>query len=341
VATSVTSPTTHIGPAAALVSIDEIEAARDRLRGVTVRTPLLHSPDLSSELGADVRFKCESLQRAGAFKLRGAYILLSHLEEDTRARGVLTYSSGNHAAGVALAGQLLGAPVIAVMPVTSPEIKRANVRRFGAEVVLEGYTTVERRARAEAIAAETGRVVVPGFDDRRVITGHGSIGGEIVDEWPEVDMVLVPCGGGGLLSGIAAAIKGVKPEASVIGVEPAAAPSMTAALAAGVPVLLERSTTIADGLAAVRVAELTLAHTQALVERIVTVEEEALRDATAWLFLREKLVVEFSGAAGVAALRAGALETRGRRIAVVLSGGNIDPSSIRALFSDSPAVPSA
>jgi len=340
VASTVTSPIQH-ADTPPLVSLDELEAARERLREVVVRTPLLPSPDLSATLGANVRLKCESLQRAGAFKLRGAYNFLSQLDAETRARGVVTYSSGNHAAGVALAGQLLGASVIAVMPVTSPEIKRANVRRFGAHVVLEGYTTVERRARAESMAAETGRVVVPGFDDRRVMTGHGSIGLEIVEEWPEVDMVLVPCGGGGLLSGVAAAVKAVRPSARVVGVEPTAAPSMTAALAAGAPVLLERSTTIADGLAAVRVSELTLAHTQALVERVVTVEEQALRDAATWLFLREKLVVEFSGAAGVAALRAGLLETRGCRIAVVLSGGNIDPSSIRELFADSQPGPSA
>jgi threonine dehydratase len=191
---------------------------------------------------------------------------------------------------------------------------------------------VERRRRAEAIAAETGRTVIPGFDDRRIMAGQASIGVEIAEEWPEADTIVVPCGGGGLLGGIAAAVTPVLRAPRVIGVEPVAAPSMTAALAAGAPVLLAPTRTIADGLAAVRVSDLTLAHVKALVHSVVTVEEDALREATTWLFLREKLVVEFSGSAGVAALRSALIESRGRRVVVVLSGGNIDPAAIHELF---------
>ncbi|MDB4892719.1 MAG: Threonine dehydratase, catabolic [Gemmatimonadetes bacterium] len=316
-----------------LVTADEIADARARLHGIALRTPLVASPELSAITGAEIRLKCESLQCGGSFKIRGAFNYLSQLEDSQRKRGVVTYSSGNHAQGVALAARLLGSHAIAVMPLSAPAIKQEGARRLGADVVLEGYTSVERRTRAEAIAAETGRTVVPGFDDRRIVAGQGTIGLEIVEDWPEVDTVLVPCGGGGLLAGIAVAIKSLSPNARVIGVEPVAAPSMTAALAAGAPVLLERTRTIADGLAAVRVSDLTLAHVRALVHEIVTVEEEALRAATAWHFLHDKLVIEFSGAAGVAALQTDRVQMRGRRIAVVISGGNIDPSAMTELFS--------
>ena len=311
----------------------EITAARARLDGVAARTPLVASPELSAIMGAEIRLKCESLQSGGSFKIRGAFNYLSQLDDAALKRGVVTFSSGNHAQGVALAARLLGTHAVAVMPLSAPAIKQEGARRLGAEVVLDGFTSVERRTRAEAIAAETGRTVVPGFDDPRIVAGQGTIGFEIIEDWPDVDTVLVPCGGGGLLSGIAVAIRCLSPDVRVIGVEPVAAPSMTAALTAGAPVLMDRTRTIADGLAAVRVSDLTLAHVRALVHEIVTVEEEALRAATAWHFLHDKLVVEFSGAAGVAALRSGRIETRGRRIAVVISGGNIDPSAIIELFS--------
>jgi threonine dehydratase len=318
---------------AALVTPGEITAARARLDGVAARTPLVASPELSAIMGAEIRLKCESLQSGGSFKIRGAFNYLSQLDDAALKRGVVTFSSGNHAQGVALAARLLGTHAVAVMPLSAPAIKQEGARRLGAEVVLDGFTSVERRTRAEAIAAETGRTVVPGFDDPRIVAGQGTIGFEIIEDWPDVDTVLVPCGGGGLLSGIAVAIRCLSPDVRVIGVEPVAAPSMTAALTAGAPVLMDRTRTIADGLAAVRVSDLTLAHVRALVHEIVTVEEEALRAATAWHFLHDKLVVEFSGAAGVAALRSGRIETRGRRIAVVISGGNIDPSAIIELFS--------
>ncbi len=323
-----------------LVSAAEIGEARARLRRVAVRTPLLPSPELSELTGAEVRLKCESLQLGGAFKIRGAFNFLSQLDARVLARGVVTYSSGNHALGVAHAARMLDVGVVAVMPLTAPAIKQAGVRALGAEVILEGYTSVERRARAEAIAEATGRIIVPGFDDRRIVAGQGTIGLEIVEEWPDVDTVIVPCGGGGLVSGIAVAVRSSRPDARLVAVEPAIVPSMTTALAAGAPVLLDGVRTIADGLGAVRVSDLTLAHVRAMVRDVVTVEEEALRAATAWLFLREKLVIEFSGAAGVAALLSGSVDTTGRRIAVVLSGGNIDPTAIRELFSATePASP--
>jgi threonine dehydratase len=317
-----------------LLSREEIAEARERLSGVALRTPLLPSPELSELLGGEVRLKCESLQRAGAFKIRGAFNFLSRLDNPELQRGVVAYSSGNHALGVALAARLLGAHAVVVLPVTAPSIKQEGVRRLGAEVVLHGYTSVERRQRAEAIALATGRTVVPGFDDRRIMAGQATIGVEIAEEWPDVDTVLVPCGGGGMLGGIAAAMAWRQPQARTIGVEPAAAPSMTAALAAGAPVLLERTRTIADGIAAVRVSDLTLAHARSLVSEMVIVAEEEIREAAVWLFLREKLVAEFSGAAGVAALLSGRVRAAGRRTAVVISGGNMDPSVMSELFGD-------
>jgi threonine dehydratase len=318
----------------ALVSPEEITAACERLRGVALRTPLLPAPELSEVLGGEVRLKCESLQRAGAFKIRGAFNFLSRLDRPELERGVVAYSSGNHALGVALAARLLGAHAMVVMPVTAPPIKQDGARRLGAEVILHGHTSVERRQRAEAISLATGRTVVPGFDDRRIMAGQATIGVEIAEEWPDVDSVVVPCGGGGMLGGIAAAMRWRRPQACTIGVEPVAAPSMTAALAAGAPVLLERTRTMADGIAAVRVSDLTLAHAQALVSKVVTVEEDEIREAAVWLFLREKLVAEFSGAAGVAALLSGRVRAAGRRTAVVISGGNIDPSVMSVLFGD-------
>lgn len=316
----------------ALVSPEEIAAACERLRGVALRTPLLPALELSEALGGEVRLKCESLQRAGAFKIRGAFNFLSRLDRSELERGVVAYSSGNHALGVALAARLLGAHAVVVLPVTAPPIKQESARRLGAEVILHGHTSVERRRRAEAIALASGRTVVPGFDHRRIMAGQATIGVEIAEEWPDVDTVVVPCGGGGMLGGIAAAMAWRQPRARTIGVEPVAAPSMTAALEAGAPVLLERTRTIADGIAAVRVSDLTLAHARALVREVVTVEEEEIREAAVWLFLREKLVVEFSGAAGVAALLSGRVRAEGRRTAVVISGGNMDPSAMSDLF---------
>jgi threo-3-hydroxy-L-aspartate ammonia-lyase len=236
----------------ALVTMDEIEAAAGRIQVVAVRTPLLPFPEVSEESGGAVRLKCESLQRTGSFKIRGAYNFVSQLSPEEMDRGIITYSSGNHAQAVALAAREKGVRAVVVMPTTAPGVKVDGARRLGAEVVFEGTTSIERKVRAEAIASEEGLAMVPPFDHPHIIAGQGTVGLEIARDWPEVDLVLVPIGGGGLAGGTAAALKRLLPRVRVVGVEPEGAPAMRAALDAGEPVTLPRTETIADGLAPVR-----------------------------------------------------------------------------------------
>ena len=314
-----------------LVGLAEVEAAARRLVGIAVPTPLILSDAVSEALDAPVRLKFESLQRAGSFKIRGAHNFVSQLSDDQVARGIITYSSGNHGQAVALAGKLRGLRVVVVMPTTAPKVKRDGAERLGAEVVFEGTTSVERRARAEEIAKREHLIVVPPFDHRHIIAGAGTVGLEIAREWPDVDFVLVPVGGGGLLSGVAAAVKRMQPTARVIGVEPEGAASMRRALDNGSPALLGSVDTIADGLAPSIVSQLTFEHARDLVDDVVTVTDAAIRAATSLLIERQKAIVEFSGAAATAALLSGRLQVNGGRVAVVVSGGNLDPSFLPQL----------
>ncbi len=314
-----------------LVGLTEIEAAARRLAGIAVSTPLLPAEGLSEVTGAQVRLKCENLQRAGSFKIRGAHNFVSQLSDAQVSSGIITYSSGNHAQAVALAGKLRGVPVVVVMPTTAPKVKRDGAERLGAEIEYEGTTSVERMARAEAIAEERGLVTVPPFDHRHIIAGQGTVGLEIAREWPDVDLVLVPIGGGGLASGVAASVKRLLPGAQVIGVEPEGAASMRKALDEGHPALLGEIDTIADGLAPVIAGELTYEHARDLMDGVVTVDDDAIREATAWLVSRRKLVVEYSGAVTTAALLSKAVDVEGRAVAVVVSGGNLDPSLLAGL----------
>lgn len=315
-----------------LVGLTEIESAARRLQGVAVRTPLLPVDTISESVGAQVRLKCESLQRAGSFKIRGAFNFVSQLSDEQVARGIITYSSGNHAQAVALAGKLRDVRVVVVMPTTAPKIKRDGAERLGAEVVFEGTTSVERKDRAERIAEAEGLVIVPPFDHRHIIAGQGTVGLEIAKDWPDVDLVLAPIGGGGLASGVAAAIKRMIPKARVVGVEPEGAASMRAALDNGSPKVLESIDTIADGLAPVIAGELTFEHARDLMDDVVTVDDDAIRQATARLVADHKLVVEYSGAATTAALLSGRVEAEGQRVAAVVSGGNLDPSILASLY---------
>ena len=317
--------------AGGLVTLGEIEAAAKRIQGIAVRTPLLPFPELSEELGGDIRLKCESLQPAGSFKIRGAFNFLAQLSEEELDRGVITYSSGNHAQALALAARSKGIRAVVVMPTTAPDVKVAGAKRLGAEVVFEGTTSYERQSRAEAIAQAEGLTMVPPFDHSYIIAGQGTVGREIAQDWPEVEVVLAPIGGGGLTSGIAVALKALLPHVEVVGVEAKGAPAMRTALDAGEPVTLERVDTIADGLKPVRTGDLTFRHARQLFDDVVLVEDEAIRAATALLLFQRKLVVEFSGAAPVGALISKAFEVRGRRVAVVLSGGNLDPSVMGTL----------
>lgn len=315
---------------AGLVEPASIRDAARGLEGVAVRTPLLPSPWLSEELGAEVRLKCESFQPIGAFKLRGAYTMIARLTEEERARGVITYSSGNHAQAVAFAARAFGVQAVIVMPEDAPRVKVEGTRRLGGEVVEEGTTSLARRSRAEEIQAERGLIMIPPFDHPDIIAGQGTTGLEIVEDWPEVETIVVPVGGGGLVSGIAAWVKRERPGVRVIGVEPAGAPAMRRSLDAGEPITLDTINSIADGLVPVRPGDLTFAHTRDLVDDVILVDDEAIRSAASALLLRGKLLVEYSGAAAVAALRSGL--AIGGPVAAVISGGNIDPGRIPELL---------
>jgi len=217
------------------------------------------------------------------------------------------------------------------MPTTAPQVKRDGAERLGAEVVLEGTTSLERGARAESIAEERGLVMIPPFDDPRIIAGAGTVGLEIAEDWDAFGSVLVPIGGGGLCSGTAAALRQLRPDVRILGVEPTGAASMKAALASGEPVTLDRTESIADGLMPVRTGNLTFKHVSELVDDVVLVDDDAIRDAASLLFKKLRLVVEFSGAATVAALRSGLVETEGRGVVAVVSGGNVDPAVLMDL----------
>ncbi len=320
------------GSTASHVSLAEIREAADRLKGVVVRTPLLPSPQLTEASGAaEVRLKCENLQRAGAFKARGGNNFVMQLPDEVVSEGIITYSSGNHAQAVALAAQIRGIRAVVVMPTTAPKVKVEGAKALGAEVVFEGTTSLERKARAEAISNAECLYMVPPFDDPAIIAGQGTVGLEIVEDWPEVDTVLVPIGGGGLSAGVAAAMRALRPDSKVYGVEPTGGASMKAALDAGHTVVLEKTSSIADGRLPVKAGELTFQHLRDLADGVVTVEDQALHDATRVLLQEHHLVVEFSGAATTAALTTGGLDLTGRNVAVVISGGNLDPSFLPEL----------
>ena len=319
----------------ALVGLAEIESAADRIRGVAVRTPLIEVILDAHGRERLLGLKCESLQPMGAFKIRGAYNMLAQLSADARAAGVVTYSSGNHGQAVALAARRLGILAVVVMPETAPRVKVEGVRRYGGEVIFAGTTSVDRKTRAEVEASARGLTIVPPFEHPWIIAGAGTCGLEIVDQCPDVTAVYVPVGGGGLLSGIAAAVKARRPEVRVIGVEPIGAAKMSASRAAGRPVRLERTSSIADGLLPLQPGDLTFAHVQALVDDLVTVDDEAIAGAVRWLFREARVVAEPSGAASVAAvLQAGASISAGT--VAVVSGGNVSAEDYSRYIAESP-----
>ena len=302
-----------------LVTLDDIRAAAKRVSPIARVTPLL---DVSPQAEQPLLLKCESLQPSGAFKIRGAYNMVAQLSDEARRRGVITYSSGNHGQAVALAARELGSTAVVVMPRTASRIKVEGARSFGAEVIFEGTTSVDRRVRAEREAAARGLTMVPPFDHAWIIAGQGTAGLEILEQRPDVGAVIVPIGGGGLIAGIAAAIKLSRPAVKVIGVEPEGAAKMKASVDAGQVVTLEKTETIADGLMPVRPGDLTFAHVRRFVDAIVTVTDLQIMDAVLWLFSQAKVVAEPSGAASVAA--ALTMKPRlPRPVVAVVSGGNI------------------
>jgi threonine dehydratase len=307
-----------------MVTLEEIRTARERVRRLAAITPMI---DVSRLAGRPLWLKCESLQPGGAFKIRGAINMVSQLTDEQRRRGVITYSSGNHGQAVALAARETGSPAVVVMPTTAPRIKVEGAKGFGAEVVFEGTTSLDRRARAEAIAAERGLTMVPPFDHKWIIAGQGTLGLEILEQLPDVATVLAPIGGGGLVSGVSAAIKQSRPAVQVVGIEPAGAAGMKRSIEAGEVRTLDGSSSIADGLMAARPGDLNFAHVRAFVDRIDTVEDREIADAVRWLFVRAKIVAEPSGAATVAAALREPSTYAGPVVAIV-SGGNLDPGDL-------------
>jgi threonine dehydratase len=259
--------------------------------------------------------------------------MLAQLDQDARAAGVITYSSGNHGQAMALAARLLGVRAVVVMPVTAPRVKVAGAERFGAEVLFAGTTVLDRKARAESEAAARGLAMVPPFDHPWIIAGQGTCALEILEQAQTLSVVYVPVGGGGLVSGVAAAIKAVRRDVRVVGVEPAGAPKMTASRAAGQPVTLPTTASIADGLLAVRPGDLTFAHVQAFVDEIVTVDDRQIAAAVKWLFDNANVVAEPSGAASVAAVLRDDLPIAAGTVAVI-SGGNVAPGDYARYISE-------
>ena len=311
-----------------LVTLGAIRAAAATLEGVALRTPLVAFGPPS-----DRRYlKAESLQPIGAFKLRGAYVAVASLPEDMRARGVITYSSGNHAQGVARAARLLGIPAVIVMPSDAPRIKRERVEADGAEVVIVGTASDERQRVAESIAAERSLAIIPPFDDDRIICGQGTIGLELIADQPDLGVVLVPVGGGGLASGVATAVKALRPRVRVIGVEPELAADAHESLERGEIVRWPSelvSRTIADGTRTQALGVRTFAHLRAHLDGIVTVSEAEIAAAVRLAAERSRLVVEPSGALGIAAMafhsKALGLDREAGAVVAVVSGGNVDP----------------
>jgi threonine dehydratase len=313
-------------------SFEDVRAAAARLKGVAHRTPVVTARSLDERTGAQVFLKAESLQRMGAFKFRGAYNRLAQLDADARAKGVVAFSSGNHAQGVALAARELGIAATIVMPTDAPAAKLAATRGYGAEVVLYDRFTEDRNAIAARLASERGATLVPPFDDPAVIAGQGTAVMELIEETGPLDVLLVCLGGGGLLSGSALAATALSPRIEIYGVEPEAGDDWVQSLARNERVTIPVPDTIADGMQTTAPGALTFPIVRALCAGVVTVSDEQIRDAMRFLFERIKLVVEPSGAAALAALLAGKVDARGRRVGITISGGNVDAVTFARLI---------
>jgi threonine dehydratase len=317
----------------AAVTLESLRAAARVLEGVAARTPLLELPDVAARAGAPVLLKCELLQPVGAFKIRGAYNAVARAAA-AGARGMVTQSSGNHGQAVAFAARRFGLHAVVVMPASTPAVKVEGVRGHGGEVVFAGATrSGEQRLRAEAIAREQDLVMIPPYDHPDVIAGQGTCGLEILEQRPDVGTILVPVSGGGLIAGISVAVAALAPAVRVVGVEPAGAAKLTAALAAGAPRTLDHTESIADGLLAPSVGNLTFDILRQVVREAVTVEEGEIAAAVRYLHLHTGLRAEPSGAVAVAALLAGRARPAGPTVAV-LSGGNVDPDLYQRLVAE-------
>lgn len=316
------------------VTLDDVHDAAARLAGVAHHTPVLRSRTLDALVGAEVFVKCENLQRVGAFKFRGAYNAISRLSADQLSRGIAAYSSGNHAQAVALAARELGASSVIVMPQDTPQSKTAAVAGYGAEIVTYDRYTGDRVAIGEALAAERGLALIPPYEHPHVIAGQGTAVLELLHQAGQLDALLVPVGGGGLAAGSAIAGKGTQPGIRVFGVEPAAGDDTKRSLAAGHRVTIEVPRTIADGQAAETPGELTFSINQRLLDDVVLVDDDEIRTAMRFAFDRMKLVVEPSGATGLAALLCRRLDPMPARVGLVISGGNVDTDRFARLLNE-------
>ncbi len=317
------------------VTFADVQAAAERIKGGVHRTPVHTSRTLDDLIGGEVFLKCENFQRMGAFKFRGAYNAISQLTEAERARGVITYSSGNHAQAVALAGRIFGVKTTIVMPVNAPTTKRAATEGYGATVIEYHPQEQDRRELAEALTAEHGYFILPPYDHPFVIAGQGTSALELLEDVPDLDVILVCCGGGGLLSGCAIATKGISPRTQVIGIEPEVADDATQSFRTKTLVTIPNPPTIADG---TRTPSLGENYTFPLILRYVddmqTVTEDAIKEAVRFAFYRLKMVIEPSGALALSALLSGAVDGRGKRVGVIVSGGNIDADTMTLILSE-------
>ncbi|HEX5081652.1 MAG TPA: threo-3-hydroxy-L-aspartate ammonia-lyase [Blastocatellia bacterium] len=311
-----------------MLTFNDILKARERLRGVAHRTPVLRSRQFNEHSDCEVFFKAENLQRVGAFKFRGAYNKLASLSYDERKRGALAYSSGNHAQAMALAGKLLGVRVAIVMPQDAPEIKVAATRAYGAEVIFYDRYSESREETGEKICRERGMTLVPPFDDYAVMAGQGTAALELLEEVPELDILLVPTSGSGLLAGCAVAARHMRPQIRVFGVEPEAGNDTWQSFRKGERVEIPVPKTIADGLQVTAPGKLTFPIIRELVEDILLVNDQELISTIRFILERMKVLVEPSGAAGAAAVFHRKLDFTGKRAGVLLSGGNVDLSKL-------------
>lgn len=322
-----------------MIGIDDVRAAAARLAGVAHRTPVLRSRTLDGWTGGELLLKAEHLQRMGAFKFRGAYNAVTALDDDARARGVCAYSSGNHAQAVALSARLHGTRAAIVMPADTPSVKLEATRGYGAEVVLYDRYTEDRAEVGRRLADERGLTLIPPFDDANVMAGQGTAALELIEDTAAggpLDVLVVCVGGGGLISGCATAAKALSPGTRVVGVEPAARDVARRSLATGELVVAPVPTTIADGQQGDRLGALTLAVMRERVDEVVAVTDDEIRMAMRVLFDRLKQVVEPSGASALAAVLSGAVDVRGKRVGITLSGGNVGLERFITLMADAP-----
>ncbi len=314
------------------ITFDDVLGAAERLAGIVNTTPIISSRTLNDLSGRDVFLKCESFQRAGSFKFRGAYNAISRLDDEARTRGVVAYSSGNHAQGVALSSKLLGVPAVIVMPDDAPQVKQDATRGYGAEIVFFDRQKIDGADYQHEVAAERDMVVIPPYDNPHIMAGQGTAALELLRAVPDIDALVVPIGGGGLIAGCAVAAKGIDESIRIYGVETVGADDTKLSIEKGERVVIPPPPTIADGTRSQTPGELTFPVMQALLDDVLVVSDEQVLDALRFAITRTKLVIEPSAAVPVAAVMEGLLPADARRVGVIISGGNIDPSLLGKLW---------